>query len=158
MGEQTLGTVEFVLPLIAYMQVLEAWPPCVSESTVTHTIPRNRRLVMGLRVPVSPAGGLGAAANVADRRGKEITQKLVPVEQVKEVNGVKPDVCRCHGHELAGKDAKLHCHQVIEIPPVVAEVIEYRLHILTRLECETEIRAELPAGFPEGHLALAPKQ
>jgi transposase len=81
---------------------------------------------------------------------KGTTRKLVPVEQVKEVHDVKPDVCRRCGHELDGEDADPYRHQVTEVPPVVAEVTEYRLHTLSCPECGTETRPELPPGVSQG--------
>jgi len=78
-----------------------------------------------------------------------MTRKLVPVERVKEVHDIKPDVCRRCGHELVGQDPEPYRHQVTEIPPVVAEVSEYRPHTLTCSECGAETRAKLPAGVPQ---------
>ncbi len=78
------------------------------------------------------------------------TRKLAPVEQVKAVHDVKPDACRDCGHALTGEDPAPYRHQVTEIPPVVAEVTEYRLHTLPCPECGTETRAELPRGVPQG--------
>jgi transposase len=69
---------------------------------------------------------------------------------VKESHAVKPDVCcRCE-HALVGEDPEPYRHQVTEIPPVVAEVTEYRLHTLTCSECGAETRAKLPTGVPQG--------
>jgi transposase len=77
------------------------------------------------------------------------TRKLVPIEQVKASHDVKPEVCRGCGHRLRGADPAPYRHQVTEIPPVIAEVTEYRLHTLT-CQCGTETRAELPVGVPQG--------
>lgn len=77
------------------------------------------------------------------------TRKLVPLEQVKASYDLKPELCRRCGHTLTGEDPEPYRHQVTEIPPVMAEVTEYRLHTLT-CQCGTETRAELPAGVPQG--------
>lgn len=77
------------------------------------------------------------------------TRKLVPLEQVKASYDLNPEFCRGCGHTLTGEDPEPYRHQVTEIPPVIAEVTEYRLHTL-RCQCGTETRAELPAGVPQG--------
>lgn len=77
------------------------------------------------------------------------TRKLVPLEQVKASYDLKPEFCRGCGHPLTGEDPEPYRHQVTEIPPVIAEVTEYRLHTLS-CQCGTETRAELPAGVPQG--------
>jgi transposase len=143
---------EFVLSLIAHVQALEA------EIAVLH-----ERVNRNSRNSSRPPSGDGPEvprkrrrrAKSGRKRGAQeghqgTTRKPVPVEQVKEVHDVKPDVCRGCGHELAGEDPEPYRHQVTEIPPVVAEVTEYHLHTLICPECGTETRAELPAGVPQG--------
>lgn len=76
------------------------------------------------------------------------TRKLVPLEQVNESYDLKADQCRQCGERLTGTDPEPYRHQVTDIPPVVAEVTEYRLHSLTCPACGTESRAELPTGVP----------
>jgi transposase len=73
---------------------------------------------------------------------------LVPLEQVKASYDLKPPVCHQCGEPLTGSDAEPYRHQVTDIPPVVAEVTEYRLHTLTCVGCGAETTAELPAGVP----------
>lgn len=77
-------------------------------------------------------------------------RSLVPPEQLKESFDLKPGQCRQCGQPLAGTDPAPHRHQVTEIPPVVAEVTEYRLHTLGCGACGAETRAELPPGVPSG--------
>ena len=77
---------------------------------------------------------------------KGTTRKLVPLEQVKKSYDLKADQCRQCGQQLVGTDPEPYRHQVTDIPPVVAEVTEYRLHTLTCPDCGTESRAELPTG------------
>ena len=48
---------------------------------------------------------------------------------------MKPSVCRKCGESLHGQDPQPRRHQVAEIPPVQAEVTEYRLHRLTCTAC-----------------------
>jgi hypothetical protein len=42
-------------------------------------------------------------------------------------------------------------HQVIDIPPIQAEVIEHRLHRLLCPRCSTSTCAELPQGVESSH-------
>jgi transposase len=77
-------------------------------------------------------------------------QPLVPAEQIKQAIPVKPSACRMCGQALHGDDPQPRRHQVAEIPPVRAEVTEYRLHRLTCTACGTRTCASLPAGVPTG--------
>ncbi len=81
---------------------------------------------------------------------KGYSRKLVPVEEVKEVQEVKPAVCGNCGQGLEGEDPEPYRHQVVEIPAVVAEVKEYRVHWLKCPGCGSENRGELPEGVAEG--------
>lgn len=76
------------------------------------------------------------------------TRKLVPLEQVKASYDLKPPVCHQCGEPLTGADVEPYRHQVTDIPPVVAEVTEYRLHRLVCEGCGVETTAELPTGVP----------
>lgn len=82
------------------------------------------------------------------RQGK--TRELLPVEQVKEVISVKASTCARCGEELEGDDPNPHRHQVIEIPPLVAEVTEYQLHQLCCTSCGHENPAPWPKEMPKG--------
>jgi transposase len=75
---------------------------------------------------------------------------LVPPEQVQQTIPLKPPACRKCGQALHGEDPQPRTHQVAEIPPVQAEVTEYRLHRLTCTNCGTRTCASLPAGVPTG--------
>jgi transposase len=77
-------------------------------------------------------------------------RRLVSPEEVKECHDLKPETCCQCGHALDGEDPQPYRHQVTEIPPVVAEIVEYRLHKLTCPACGGETRSELPAGVPQG--------
>jgi len=73
-------------------------------------------------------------------------RKLYPAEDCRAVHEVIPPVCQGCGARLSGQDRHPHRHQVIELPPVVPEVVEYRLHELRCECCDTETRAPLPLG------------
>jgi transposase len=143
---------EFVLTLLARIQTLEA-----ELADLREQVNRNSR---NSSQPPSSDGPQGTPepqkqTKSGRKRGgqkghKGTTRKLVSVEQVKAVRDVKPEACRHCGHQLVGEDPKPYRHQVTEIPPVVAEVTEHRLHTLTCSECGTQTRAKLPAGVPRG--------
>ena len=143
---------EFVLALIAQVQKLET-----ELSGLRERVNRNSR--NSSKPPSSDGPDAspkpGKRAKSKRKRGgqpghKGATRELVPIEQVKESHDVKPESCHRCGHALEGQDSKPYRHQVTEIPPVVAEVVEYRLHTLSCPECGIETRAELPPGVPQG--------
>jgi transposase len=59
-----------------------------------------------------------------------VTHRLLPVTAVKTVKDYRPAHCGQCGHPLSGEDAAPRRHQVTEMPPVVAEVVEHRRHTL----------------------------
>jgi transposase len=66
------------------------------------------------------------------------SRKLVPLEQVKTSYDLKPPLCHQCRHPLEGEDAEPYRHQVTDIPPVVAEVTEYRVHTLGSVDISAE--------------------
>ena len=82
------------------------------------------------------------------REGK--TRKPLPPEQVDRTIPVMPERCAgCRStlrpEDVAGDPFR---HQVIEIPPVVAEVVEYVLHACRCRRCGEVTAADLPEGVP----------
>jgi transposase len=67
---------------------------------------------------------------------------------------VLPSVCRGCGEGLRGEDPEPLRHQVVEVPQVVAEVTEYRLHTLS-CGCGVRTPAVLPEGVP--HRVFGPR-
>jgi transposase len=143
---------EFVLTLLVRVQELEAELAALRERVNRNSRnssqppsndgpdvpPKTRKRTKHKRKPGGQPGHQGA------------TRELVPPEQVKESHDIKPDTCRACGHELAGQDPVPYRHQVTEIPPVIAEVVEYRLHRLTCPACGTATCAAVPSGVPQG--------
>jgi len=144
---------EFVLAMIARVQKLEAELAALREQ-----VKRNSRNSSkppssdGPDVPPKPRKPSKSKRKRGGQPGHEgTTRKLVPIEQVKDSHDIKPQTCHKCGHALEGQeDSEPYRHQVIEIPPVVAEVVEYRLHTLTCPKCGSETRGELPLGVPQG--------
>jgi transposase len=73
-------------------------------------------------------------------------RKLYPADDCRAVHEVIPPACDACGASLSGQDSHPHRHQVIELPPVKPEVVEYRLHGLRCPCCDTVTHAELPLG------------
>ena len=108
-----------------------------SPSTDPPSVPKRERKVSGRKAGGQPGhGGKG--------------RRLLPVEEVDEVEEVKPEVCWKCGHPLEGSDLHPVRHQVTDIPPVVATTTEYHLHTLGCPACGEQTRAQLPAGVPRG--------
>ena len=143
---------EFVLSLIVRVQALEAEVAALREQ-LNHNSRNSSKPPSsdGPEVPPKPRRRAKSGRKRGAQPGhKGTTRKLAPIEQVKESHDVKPDACCRCGHALVGEDTEPYRHQVTEIPPVVAEVTEYRLHTLACSECGAETRAKLPAGVPQG--------
>lgn len=62
----------------------------------------------------------------------------------------RPETCAHCQAPLTGTDEDPHCHQVIELPPLVPEVREYHCHSLTCERCGQTTTAPLPDGVPNG--------
>jgi len=99
------------------------------------------------RRPPKPSSGRKKGGQPGHARQQ---RPLVPPEQVKQSIPLTPSACRKCGQALHGEDPHPRRHQVAEIPPVEAEVTEYRLHRLTCTACGTRTCASLPAGVPTG--------
>ncbi len=141
---------EFVLSVIVRLQALE-----IEAADLREQLNRNSGNSSqppssdGPDVPPPPPQTKSGRKRGGQPGHKGTTRKLVPLEQVKASHDLKPEICRRCRHTLTGEDPAPYRHQVTEIPPVIAEVTEYRLHTLT-CPCGTETRAELPPGVPRG--------
>jgi transposase len=93
----------------------------------------------------SPGGQEGHSGN---------SRALLPPDQVSEVVEVKPQKCRRCGRHLRGTDPDPRRHQVTDLPPVVAQTIEYLLHRLICPDCGTQTSAELPPGISSGNFGF----
>ena len=73
---------------------------------------------------------------------------LLPPERVDQVVQHTPESCGHCGHSLAGAEEALpaQVHQVVELPPVRAEVKEHRMRCLRCPKCSRLTRAPLPGG------------
>lgn len=80
-------------------------------------------------------------------------RKHQPLECVDQVIIQKPTECQECGALLMGEDAQPRRHQIVELPRVKPEIIEYQLHTLTCLACGCQINAEWPSDLPSGSFA-----
>ena len=106
--------------------------------------------------------GPGAGMNRAQRRASErkrgaqkghpgAWREMVPDDQIKQVHECPPPThCECGG-EVAQR-GKPWRHQVFDIPPIQAEVQEYRLYSGRCAGCGKSHRAALPMGVPSGQI------
>jgi transposase len=75
---------------------------------------------------------------------------LAPAEKVTEVRTVLPEQCQHCGHHLPSQVEQVQTtgavqrHQVTELPPIQAQVIEYQCHRVVCPECGESTRASLP--------------
>jgi len=102
------------------------------------TPPRPRRMKSRGR---KPGGQPGHAYHGRER---------LPPEQVTEVVVVEPAECaHCHGpFDDQDRRSQPQVHQVIDIPPITPQVIEYRLVGCLCSRCQQWTAAELPPGVP----------
>lgn len=77
---------------------------------------------------------------------------LLPPERVEKIEHV-PEGCAHCGHSLAGAEEgrPAHVHQVVELPPIRAEVKEHRMVCLRCPKCSGLTRAPLPAEVGGKH-------
>ena len=77
---------------------------------------------------------------------------LLPPERVEKVEHV-PEGCAHCGHSLTGAEEgrPAHVHQVVELPPIRAEVKEHRMVCLRCPKCSGLTRAPLPAEVGGKH-------
>src|SRR5215218_3898862 len=78
---------------------------------------------------------------------------LLPPERIDEVVQRTPESCGHCGHSLAGAEEgrPAHVHQVVELPPIRAEVKEYRMACLRCPKCSGLTRAPMPEGVVGKH-------
>jgi transposase len=77
-------------------------------------------------------------------------RELLSSEQVQNLIDVCPSACEHCGATLVGADPAPERQQKVDIPPIRAEVTEYRLHGLKCDGCGEVTRGRLPEGVPVG--------
>ncbi len=97
----------------------------------------------------------GEVRKAGSRRKKPLKFKVIEgkgqrglyePEACRAVYEVKAEVCPQCGESLNGVDEQPYRHQVVDVPEVKPDVVEYRLHQLECEHCGTKTRAKLPEG------------
>ena len=83
---------------------------------------------------------------LAAHKKHQVGKKLYPPDECKVIHEEKPSECSACGEKLIGSDPEPYRHQIIEIPIIRPEVVEYRLHQLDCEHCGAKTRAGLPSG------------
>jgi transposase len=99
-----------------------------------------------------PKERTGRAAGGQQGHGNT-NRPLVPIEQLAAPPvPCRPDTCLHCGHPLTAENCRLEPerHQVINLPPIVAQVFEYQRYTACCPQCGQCTRAELPSGVPHG--------
>jgi transposase len=74
------------------------------------------------------------------------TREVYAIEDCSRVEDYYPQECWKCGKPLHQEEGQVHRHQIVEIPVIVPEVSEYRLHQCVCCECNVLTRASLPEG------------
>jgi transposase len=96
-------------------------------------------------------GGFGKSNRPPQtRRTRQQPQHpLSPPEACQSIHEQIPSNCSGCGHPLSGEDETPHRHQVVDLPPIIPAVTEYRLHRLRCSHCGATTRGQLPSGVSE---------
>lgn len=94
--------------------------------------------------PVKPPRGRRRRGAQPGHRGQH--RSLLPLEQVTQIQTLLPSHCARCQQPLTGGDPQPLRHQVVEVPPLTAQVTEYRCHRLRCTRCGASTRAALPPG------------
>jgi transposase len=114
-------------------------------------------LLRHFKVPPEPPAGTPLPPKAERRRRRKRgaqpghpghCRALVPIEQVSRVVALVPTHCARCRQPLHGTDPKPVLHQVVEVPPLSAEVTEFRMHQLPCGDCGAMTREPLPVGVP----------
>jgi transposase len=109
-------------------------PPSSDSPAMSAELPRHRRKKRGARNGHQPH-----------------LRELLPREFVKEHIHLKPDVCTCGSTNLKDTDHEPLRHQVVDIPPIKPEAIEYVQHICQCRDCGAFIYRPLPDEVKRKH-------
>lgn len=109
-------------------------PPSSDPPAMSAELPRHRRKKRGARNGHQPH-----------------LRELLPQEFVKKHIHLRPDVCKCGSTNLKDTDQEPLRHQVVDIPPIKPEVIEYVQHICQCRDCGAFIYQPLPDTIKRRH-------
>ena len=109
-------------------------PPSSDPSVISAVLPKKRRKKRGARNGHQPH-----------------LRKLLPQEMVKQHLDWKPKVCPCGGTDFEKTNQEPLRHQIVDIPPIEPEVIEYIQHIYRCKGCGEFIYQPLPDEVRRKH-------
>ena len=109
-------------------------PPSSDPPGMSAELPKHRRKKRGARNGHQPH-----------------LKAFLPQEFVKEHIHLKPDVCTCGSTNLKDTDQEPLRHQVVDIPPIKPEVIEYVQHICQCRDCGAFVYQPLPDEVKRQH-------
>ena len=78
-------------------------------------------------------------------------RQLLPQEMVKKHFELKPEVCHCGGTDFEECDEAPLRHQIVDVPPIVPEVIEYIQHVYRCKDCGELVYTSLPDEVKRKH-------
>jgi transposase len=157
----------------AYIKQLEAENAALKQRIETlekrieqmekHIDNLERRLGMNSQNSSKPPSSdpLGTSAVVLPRRRRKKRgakhghqphlKKLLPREFVKQHFPLKPDVCTCGSTNLKDSSEEPLRHQIVDIPPIKPEVIEYVQYIYRCKDCGELVYQPLPDTIKRRH-------
>ena len=109
-------------------------PPSSDPPAMSVELPRHRRKKRGAKNGHQPH-----------------LRELLPQEFVKKHIHLRPDVCKCGSTNLKDTDQEPLRHQVVDIPPIKPEAVEYVQHIRQCRDCGAFIYQPLPDVIKRRH-------
>lgn len=79
-------------------------------------------------------------------------RQTYPPDQIAKIIDVQPVSCSsCGGNQFHADPVSVECRQVVELPPVIAEVTQYNIHTCCCGHCGKHQRAEVPKEAERGY-------
>jgi transposase len=126
----------------------------LNTNSSNSSLPPSSDRFHGKRRPPAPPGQLRKQRGGQPGHPRHQRLRALP-EQVRDIIPCKPTTCRRCGKPLTGSDPDPLRHQLAELPVVVPDVVEYRLHRLICPCCHTSTGGTLP---PEGQGHFGPRR
>jgi len=109
-------------------------PPSSDQPGISAVLPKRRRKKRGAKKGHQPH-----------------LRELLPPEKVTERIELKPQVCPCGGKNFERTNEEPSRHQIVDIPPIEPEVIEYIQHIYRCKDCGQLVYQPLPDEVKRKH-------
>jgi transposase len=80
------------------------------------------------------------------------SRKMYPPEQITKTVDVRPSSCSsCGGRQFHNESVFVEYRQVVELPPIIAEVTQYNIHTCCCGHCGKHVRPEVPKEAERGY-------